>query len=342
MTLLFTDSFDHYATADILTKYDDLVNANGNTQVVESGGRFSNRMKNTNSSNYVTKIIPTARQTVIAGRAFNITGTVASDRILIAFLDGASTVHTDVRYTTDSKIIVTRNGTQLGSAILTTANTWHYIELKVKVDDSTGTYEARLDGVSIISGTGADTRNGGNATADRVKFGPSVAGNATIDDRMDDVYICDDQGSTNNNFLGDVRIECLFPNGDGNSSQLVGSDGNSVNNYLLVDESTPNSDTDYVESSTVGDKDTYAMTNLTSTTGTVYGIQILPFARKTDAGTRSIKSVTRLSATEEDSADKPLSTGYTYYPDIRETKPGGGAWSISDVNSAEVGVKVSA
>jgi hypothetical protein len=341
VTLLFTDSFDHYATADILTKYDDLINANSNTQVIESGGRFSNRLKNTNSSNYVTKIIPVARQTIIVGRAFNITGTIATDRTLIALYDG-STLHTDVRFTTNNKIIVTRNGTQLGSDFLTTANTWHYVELKVKIDDSTGTYEARLDGVSVISGTGADTRNGGNATADRVRFGPSVTGNATIDERMDDVYICDDQGSTNNSFLGDVRIECLFPNNNGNSSQLVGSDSNSTDNYLLVDESTPNSDTDYVESSTVGDKDTYAMGNLTSTTGTVYGIQILPYAKKTDAGTRSIKSVTRLSATEEDSADKPLSTGYTYLPDIRETKPGGGAWTITDVNNAEIGVKVSA
>lgn len=342
MTLLFIDSFDHYATADILTKYDDVTNANANTQTIESGGRFTNRLKNTNSSNYQTKIIPVARQTLIAGRAFNIQGTIATNRTLIAFYDGASTLHTDVRFTTDNKIIVTRNATQLGSAINTTANTWHYIELKVKIDDTVGTYEVRLNGVSIISGTGADTRNAGNATADRVRFGPSVTNNATIAEWIDDVYICDDQGSTNNDFLGDVRIEALFPTGNGNSSQLVGSDANSTDNYLLVDESAPNSDTDYVESSTVTDKDTYVMGNLTSTAGSVYGIQIMPFAKKTDAGVRSIKSVTRLSATEEDSADKTLSTGYTYYPDIRETKPGGGAWSITDINNAEVGVKVSA
>lgn len=342
MSLLFTDSFDHYAVADILTKYDDFINANSNSIAINSSnGRFTNGMGFTNSSNYITKIIPVARQTLIAGRAVKIMPGIASDRILISFWDGTTT-HVDVRWTTTGNLIVTRNGTQLGSSFAMSSSVWHYVEFKAKIDDSTGTYEVKLDGTSVISGTGADTRNGGNATADRVRLGASVAGNAALTESIDDFYICDDQGSTNNNFLGDVRIECLFPNGNGNSSQLVGSDSNSTDNYLLVDESTPNSDTDYVESSTVSDKDTYAMSNLTSTAGTVYGIQIMPFARKTDAGTRSIKSVTRLSGTEEDSADKALSTGYTYLMDIRETKPGGGAWSVSDINSMEVGVKVSA
>jgi hypothetical protein len=67
---------------------------------------------------------------------------------------------------------------------------------------------------------------------------------------------------------------------------------------------------------------------------------LLPYAAKTNAGVRSIASVARLSGTEVDSSDKALSVSYAYLPDIRETKPGGGAWSISDVNSAEFGVKV--
>jgi hypothetical protein len=159
---------------------------------------------------------------------------------------------------------------------------------------------------------------------------------------FDDLYVCDGTGSAPaNDFLGDCRVEAIFPSGNGNSSVLVGSDGNSTDNYLLVDEAAPNT-TDYVESSTVTDKDTYAYGNLAATTGTVFGVQPVPFAAKTDAGTRSIVSVARVSATEVDSAAKTLSTTYTYYPDVREAKPGGGAWAIGDVNGAEFGVKINA
>jgi hypothetical protein len=43
-----------------------------------------------------------------------------------------------------------------------------------------------------------------------------------------------------------------------------------------------------------------------------------------------------------DSAVKTLTTDYIYLPDIRETKPGGGAWTITDVNNAEFGIKINA
>jgi hypothetical protein len=136
-------------------------------------------------------------------------------------------------------------------------------------------------------------------------------------------------------------VECLFPNGNGASSQWVGSDGNSTDNYLLVDEAAPNDDTDYVTSATVGDKDTYAYSNLTPGSGSVYAVQIAAWARKTDVAERKIATIARTTS-EQDSADRTLATTYTYYLDVRNTRPGGGAWSISDVNGAEFGVKVTA
>jgi hypothetical protein len=80
----------------------------------------------------------------------------------------------------------------------------------------------------------------------------------------------------------------------------------------------------------------------TPTSGTIHGIQILPYAKKTDVGARSLVSVARHSGSETDGPVKSLSSAYTYLPDIRETKPGGGAWAIADVNGAEFGVKINA
>lgn len=91
----------------------------------------------------------------------------------------------------------------------------------------------------------------------------------------------------------------------------------------------------------MGDKDTYTYEAMPNS-GTVHGVQIIPCAYKTDASARQIYTVARHSGSEVDSAAHTLTTSYAYYHDIRETKPGGGSWSVSDVNGAEFGVKIAA
>jgi len=340
MALRFVDSFDHYDDADVLQKYDLM----GGTANIAASGRFGNNME-FGDVDRVTKFL-TSQPTWIVGFAVympNTTAVVGSVQ-LIALLDSA-TLHVDVRWTSANNIIFTRAGTQLGSGFAASRDTWYYVELKVTISD-TGSYELRVDGSTVTSSGAADTRNGANASADRIQVGNSAGGALGSGLRIDDLYVCD--GTTGagsnpcNDFLGDCRVQSRLPDGNGNSSQFDGSDGNSTDNYLLVDDADTavDGDTTYVQSPDVGDKDTYTFQNLTPTSGAVFGVQALPYARKTDAGARSICSVARLSGTETDSANKALSTSYRYYPDIRETKPGGGDWSISDVNSAEFGQKV--
>lgn len=280
-----------------------------------------------------------SQQTWILGIAFKLNYS-AVETILLEVRDGASQ-QVEMRITSTGLVKVTRAGTQLAiGTVPISSYVWHFAELKVKIDNTTGTVQAKVNGVTHASASGIDTQATANAYANRIYIGGPQA---NVQLEMGDLYVCDDQGATNNDFLGDVRVECLFPNGNGNSSQFLGSDGNSTDNYLLVDEmNDPNGDTDYVESATVGNKDTYAYTNLTATSGTVYGLQILPYARQTDAGVRKIASVARHSGSELNSADETLSTSYQYLIDIRETKPGGGSWSISDINGAEFGVVVAA
>lgn len=341
MALIFCDSFDHYAAADYLSKW-TLDGTQGLALTAAAGRNGTAAAVFTHGFAYLQKNFAAGMATVIVGMAAKTLSPTDTNNRLISFYDG-SNLHVDLRTDATGHLVATRNGTTLGTGtkILATS-VFYYIEMKVTIDDTAGVVVVKVDGVTDINLSSQDTRNAGNASVDAVRLnGGSVNQNATTW-YIDDLYICDTSGSTNNDFLGDVRVEAILPNGDGTTSNLVGSDGNSVNNSLLVDEAAPNGDTDYVESSTVNDKDTYAYGNLTSTSGTVFGVQVLPYARKTDAGTRSIVSVARVSATEVDSATKTLSTSYQYLPDIRETKPGGGAWTISDVNSAEFGVKVTA
>lgn len=132
-------------------------------------------------------------------------------------------------------------------------NTWRFVECKVFFDASAGTVEWRMDGATTATYTALNTGSaptlwtpslGGLAVANQGKFD------------FDDFYLCDGSGAANNNFLGDVQVLPLLPNGSGNSSVLLGSDANSVDNFLLVGERALSAG-DYVGSTTQGHKDTY-------------------------------------------------------------------------------------
>lgn len=341
MALLFIDSFDHYTTTTAEVKWTTLSNASigahgrNGTNGIQCGA--------SNTPGALSKTLSTSYGTLIMGVAARFGSVTPSDATtdILEFLDG-TTSQISMRSTADGtgRLLLARGGTQIAISAnnVFTPEVYCYLELKV-VFGSSGSAELRLNGTAIITFSG-DTTASANDSANRISLGGYRTQSGAVE--FDDFYLCDSSGGVNDDFLGDVRVEYIAPNGNGNTSQLVGSDGNSTDNYLLVDENPPNGDTDYVQSATVDEKDTYAYANLTPTTGSVYGVQLSPYARKTDAGARGLKTVARHSGTEEDSAAQALSTSYAFYSDIRETKPGGGSWSISDVNGAEFGVKVAA
>lgn len=276
--------------------------------------------------------------TLVVGFAFRRPNIPSSEDIIVRFLE-TGTEHVSVRMNASTGVLtVSRNGTTLATSSATiNINIWYYIEFKATISDTVGTYELRVNGTNVASGSGADTRNGGTGVINQLNFGGATN---TGDVDIDDIYWLDTSGSApNNDFLGDVKVECILPNGNGNSSQFTGSDGDSIDNYLLVDEN--NLDTaDYVQSTANDQIDEYTFGDLTVTTGTVYGVQINASALKTDAGAKSIALMTRRSGTDYASSDQALSTSQQIHSQIREQDPStSAAWTISGVNAAEFGVK---
>lgn len=334
MALRFIDSFDHYSSSELLAKWTRT--AGGGGPSVVAGGRHGNRLEF--SPNRLLYKTLDEQSTWIVGLAIFMPSVLASDFLQIV---DSGTTHVDVRVNASGNLTVTRAGTLLGTgAAVLSASVWYFVELKTTIHDSSGVVELRLNGVPQVTLSGIDTRNGANAWANEIGLVWNGAFGSVF--FVDDLYVCDANGSVNNTFVGDCQVEAHLPNGNGNSSQFDGSDGNQIDNYLLVDETAPDGDTTYVESGDVGDKDTYAFTNVSGTAaGTVAGLQMLARARKTNTGNRKLDLVARHSATEEDSASEhALSTSYEYLREIRETKPGGGAWTLSDIDGAEFGVKV--
>jgi hypothetical protein len=342
MAVLFMEGWDTYTDGSAIGLRNKWSGARNGAISLIAGRIGGNALWNWNNR-WVRKDFGTNYSTWICGYAFQQGG--GDNREIVNFAELGVGVHVSLWHDYSTNLLKVQRGvaggTVLGSAAFSPGSAWHYLEFKATVHDTAGVIEVRVDGVPVITLTGQDTRNGGTGVFNQLIFGDGNQGGTTPAHMVDDVYLLDDSGSApTNTFLGDVRVITTFPNGNGNSSQMVGSDGNSTDNYLLVDETVANDDTDYVESSTVGNKDTYTYSDLIPTSGTIFGIQLLPHVRKTDAGARSMKSIARLSGTEVDGPAQILSTSYQYFPEIRETKPGGGAWTITDINNAEFGHKV--
>ena len=241
-------------------------------------------------------------------------------------------------------------GTKLGFAdAILPSRVWYYIECKVNFHASTGSVVLRVNEEEVLNVTGVNTTptTSLDARPSMISIG---GGSRSQQFQVDDVYILDDQGSVNNDFLGDIRIERLNPvTPSGNSSGFVGQDADSTDNFEMVDDAAPDDDgTTYVESKTVTPtpaKDTYNFANSSITAASVAAVSVKSLVRKTDAGSRNFVHVARQTG-ETDSAIVYPGVDYRYMESIFEQDPNDGvtpiAWTTTTVNSAEFGYKVNA
>lgn len=217
--------------------------------------------------------------------------------------------------------------------------TWRYFEFKVTIDDTAGEVVVRRDGVPVINLTGVDTRNGGTAAnIHSMRYGQNSDNNYGS---LDDIYLIRNDGTGLTDFMGEIEVEALLPNGNGNYSQLVGSDGNSTDNYLLVDDGPGVSDADYAGSATDGAIDTYTMGNLIRTSTTVHAVQLGFRTRKSDTTAKSVRRIIRSGGIDHTGADIPLASSFAWNREVLEQNPITSAnWTQSDIDGLETGVEV--
>lgn len=266
----------------------------------------------------------------------------ASKGLIVLWGDAGVTQHITMGVAADGSISV-RRGTATGTVLATSAvstialNVWNYIELKVLMHDTTGTVDVRVNGTSVISATGLDTKNAGTATVfSTVEFGGGGVGSTT---RMRDMYICNGLNGNNDNFLGDCRVTALFPDVDSTPEEFTHSTGTS--SFALLDENPPNGDTDYIESDIDGEITRVGLAALADTTHVIYGLQTVVYAKKDDAGAKSFRAGFFSDASTQNLADHVLSTSYVTYLDISELDPDGSVdWTPAQLNAAFVQVEV--
>lgn len=329
MALIFMDGFE---TGDQGIKWSY---ATGSSS---ANTRFSSGKSLLLTQTTERKYVPSLSQ-IYAGYAFSTPGFSYNGVGCSIYGDNGNTEHLTV--TMFANTLQLRLG-GYGSTVIASynsvfyTNTWYYLEIMATIASSGGLCQVRLNGLTVINFTGT-TKNGGTGTTiDAFELGSWSAGGGQC--YFDDLYICDNTGATNNTFLGDVRIQTLLPTAAGSSTQLAPT--GSANNYANAND-VPDSTATYNSSSTVGNRDTYAMGDLLASTGTILGVQESLHAFKTDAGSASMKAALLSGATLAYDTPQNLGDTVAWSGAVREVDPNTStAWTTVGVNAVELGGEV--
>jgi len=248
----------------------------------------------------------------------------------------------EVNVTSDARLSIAGYTSPVGSL---TAGAWHYVEVKAVIAGASSVLSAQLDGGLVIPATTLNLGSTGvHFVGPRSWWDGSVTWEPTLGNNLyyDDMYFFDTSAAPNNDFIGDCRVETIYPNGVGNNSDWIPDSGS---NWQRVNEHTsapyPDGDTSYVRSNTAGAQDTYDCNDLSIISGTIYGLQTNVYTRKEDTALHKIDALVRSGGTNYPGADKIVASGYTDFTDIWQTDPATAlAWTIAGVNAAQFGQKL--
>lgn len=261
-------------------------------------------------------------------------GLVDTSRILYLMEGLSSTIHIYCQWNNDDLDIKRGDNTLLATAagIRPGVGSGIYITLWVEIHNSTGAIKMWVNDDQVVDVSGIDTQNGGTGLVLIQRFGGSLGSTMHVDDVV---------MARADSFADAANLECNietdFPEAQGTHNELMGSDGNTVDSHLLVDDN-PASMTDYVGGST--GKQTFVMTNIPQASGTVLAFMVSLYARKSAAGPRSGRPYFRRSGVDGNGADLNLSTLAAYFDEVFQVDPtDASALSITKINDLEVGAE---
>jgi hypothetical protein len=339
MSLLHFDGFDHYSTS-ATGKWSSYISGPDNSGTVARTGTLSFRCQNGEGA--VSKTLPASGDAIIGVALYVNAGAFGTNDIILISEDAVT--HIALATTAGGLLVIKRGVTVLatGTTVLPIAS-WNYIELRVTIHDTTGSYEVKINGVTEAALTNAgpiDTRNAGTTGQWN---NVTIKGNVG-DMHFDDVYVCDSSGAApRNTFLGAIKIEALLPQTDavaaGSNAGLTPSTG--TDHGALVDEN-PQNTTDYNSSPTVGVKDTYNYPPMTLT-GTILGVQTNMYVSKSDVTVRQVCPVVRTAGVDTDGANVSPTTSFLYFSQVWQQDPNAGApieWTPAAIATLQAGMKV--
>lgn len=341
MSLLWADGFSLYGTGSVS---DDnmqqgvwaAVNANIQCATTNPRSPGTHHIRINSSNAELRRIFGADKATGAGfGAAHYIASLPSADSqmVLADFRDGSNVSKLTLTVTTTGVIQLRQGGPSgtilASSAAVFTASAYQHIEAFAVLHASAGEVEVRRNGETVLSFSGAT----GTGTLEQVAI--RWQGTAGPNWDVTDVQCWDIAGSINNDFLGDVIWLRVNPDADLAVTDWVRNTGST--DFSCINEATPDGDTTYIEASASGNISEFTMGNLPAQAADVVAVITQPMARKTDAGAGSLRASLLSSgspASESLGANRPITTTYTYYPDVHEVDPATGVrWTPTAVNA---------
>lgn len=245
-----------------------------------------------------------------------------------------------IQFSQDGRLRAVRSTTTLLASSrpgVMSAHVYRHFEIKWHVDNTSGEFEVRCDGEPIFSGENLDTQ----VYADGITWVRLSAADEGWH-WFDDVYILDDQGSYNNDFIGHPEVKTSFVVASGEYSQWLPSSGE---NYECIDDNFALDDSDYlVASGENSDQlDSFKLDEFTFSGGDttqVYGINIWSCQNAEMSTMQRISHTIRIGSSDYSGEMMYLPFGNCFTNTVFERDPSDdGAWEESVLNAAEFGVK---
>lgn len=217
----------------------------------------------------------------------------------------------------------------LTSTIAWPQNRWFQMFAHLKVSNSAGVFEFRIDGGTLQTFTG--NTQPGTGTAISGIYGATAAAQGGL-------FYLDDLVAADDTWPEDIRFVALIPNGDSSVSWVASTGGAP---YTTVDEIPP-VDTDYNYSVTNGQQDLYTMTDFDNTGNggktPLLVHQVVRAKCETGAG-GAVKMILASGATQDVSAAVTLNTGFQGYDRLCPLDPTGAAWTDAALDALLAGVE---
>ncbi len=245
-----------------------------------------------------------------------------------------------------SQLLKVYSGDTTGTLRLTTSymliqDRWYYIELHVKISDTVGVYEVKVDGTSVGSFNG-DTQPGVDYEINRIRFAstPTVGTNTWW--YVDDIVINDTTGTVNNSWVDCLAVQLIRPWGTGSSERWEKYSTTALNNYECVDGAPVADPTEYLYTEYGGKEDLYLIEDLPVDVYSISAIRADAWACKTSGSSRDLSVAIKSGATTYISTTHELNIYYTLYGSYWEQNPAGATyWSVADINNLEAGMQSS-
>lgn len=341
MALLFLEGFEGLNRADkYLSGAPDLV--------ATEPGRVLGVAESVNGGTFITPSITLGQRVMIIGFGLKVDFAAAANvPVYIQMLAGSLVQYTMAITRQGNNFVINQYAGDIGSAPFggtlnqngnnpfMSFGQWTFFEIRIDL----GAGASTLGSAQIrINGSPTAYYNQGSIGFPQPKLASAFGFRTEAAWHFDDIRVFDSTGASENGFAGPLAIAGFRPSAVGNYNQWANV-GGAANKTLAV---TDGSDSTLVRSSTLDQRQTYDVTQISGLVGSVLGVQLEHTMKVSDIGQREALVVARDGSTDYDYGT-PFTVANTQpetYFEVFPTQPSGAAWNLDALNALEYGLKV--